>query len=296
MTLFRVTERSIASNVLAGLQGNITRLGDTQQRLSNGKSVARPSDSPTGTVAAMQYRSDIAITQQYGRNSDDGLGWLGSADTALTTVVEDVHRVRELVLQGMSAGAGSSPAARGSLATEIDNIREAIIGQANATYLDRPIFGGTTAGTLAYQSDGTYMGDDGVVQRSVSNNMKVRVDTSGPGVFGTGTNQIFAVLSDIADHLRNDYTGLSGDLTRLDNATVTLQSGLSDVGARYNQLTNMRQISDDRVLDLTTQLSDVEDIDLPKTLTDLQLQQTAYQAALAAGARVVQPSLMDFLR
>jgi flagellar hook-associated protein 3 FlgL len=68
------------------------------------------------------------------------------------------------------------------------------------------------------------------------------------------------------------------------------------VGARYNQLTQARQAADDKVLSLTSQLSDVEDIDLPKTLTDLQLQQTAYQAALAAAGRVVQPSLVDFLR
>jgi flagellar hook-associated protein 3 FlgL len=50
------------------------------------------------------------------------------------------------------------------------------------------------------------------------------------------------------------------------------------------------------VLDLRAQLSNVEDIDLPKTITELALQQTAYQAALAATAKVIQPSLVDFLR
>jgi flagellar hook-associated protein 3 FlgL len=297
VTLFRVTERSIASNVLTGLQGNITRLSQTQERLSNGKLISKPSDSPTGTVAAMQYRTEIAMTKQYGRNADDGIGWLGTADTALTTVVEQVHRVRELVLQGMSAGSASSPAARSALATEIDNIRAAMIGHANSTYLDRPIFGGTTAGALAYDIDGNYVGDTGTVERRVADNMKVRVDTVGVDIFGTGSNQLFAVLKNIADNLRGGQTGvLGGDLDRLDVATTTLQSGLSGVGARYNQLTRMRQVADNRVLDLSKQLSDIEDIDLPQTLTELQLQQTAYQAALAAGARVVQPSLMDFLR
>ena len=58
----------------------------------------------------------------------------------------------------------------------------------------------------------------------------------------------------------------------------------------------MQQFADDRVDALTSQLSDVEDIDLPKTISDMQLQQVAYQAALAASAKVVQPSLVDFLR
>jgi flagellar hook-associated protein 3 FlgL len=58
----------------------------------------------------------------------------------------------------------------------------------------------------------------------------------------------------------------------------------------------MKQSAQDRLLSVTSQLSDVEDVDLPKTIMDMQLQQTSYQAALAAAAKVIQPSLIDFLR
>ena len=58
----------------------------------------------------------------------------------------------------------------------------------------------------------------------------------------------------------------------------------------------MQQSADGKVDALTTQLSEVEDIDLPKTVSDMQMQQVAYQAALQAAAKVVQPSLVDFLR
>ena len=51
-----------------------------------------------------------------------------------------------------------------------------------------------------------------------------------------------------------------------------------------------------RLIELTSQRSEMEDIDLPNTIMELQLQQTAYQAALAATARVIQPSPVDFLR
>ena len=49
-------------------------------------------------------------------------------------------------------------------------------------------------------------------------------------------------------------------------------------------------------LRLSTSLSNVENADLPKVIVDLQMQQTAYQASLAATSRVMQPSLLDFLR
>ncbi len=296
MTAFRVTERSIATNVLVGLQGNLSRLGDIQQRLSSGKQISKPSDSPTGTVAAMQYRGDLATAKQYSRNAGDGLGWLGTADSTLTNVMGQVQRVRELVLEGMSNGAGGSPDARAAIATEVDQLHDATVGLANTRYGDRPIFGGTTTGSAAYDPTGSYLGDAGVVQRSVGDNVKVQVATPGTAVFGTGSNQLFKIMSDIASDLRTNPSALSGDLDRLDAATTTLKTVQSSVGARYNQVTQMQQFANDKIDSLTSQLSDVEDIDLPQTISDMQMQQVAYQAALAAGAKVVQPSLIDFLR
>ena len=296
MTAFRVTQRAIATNILVGLQGNLGRLGDIQQRLSSGKQISKPSDSPTGTVAAMQYRGDLTTANQYVRNSDDGLGWLGTADAALGNIMTEVQRTRELALQGMSNGSAGSPDARAAIATEVDQLHAATIGLANTRYGDRPIFGGTTASPSAYDTTGTYLGDSGVVQRSVGDNVKVAVADPGTTVFGTGSNQLFTVMSDIASDIRTNPSALQGDLDRLDAATTIVKAVQSSVGARYNQVTQMQQFANDKVDNLTSQLSDVEDIDLPKTISDMQLQQVAYQAALSAGAKVVQPSLVDFLR
>jgi flagellar hook-associated protein 3 FlgL len=293
MTGIRVTERSIATSVLAGLQNNIAKLADTQNKLSSGKQLQRASDAPGDAVMAMQYRSDLTNLQQYSRNADDGIGWLSTADNALTSGVTQLSRAKELVLSGMSSGSFGGPAA---LADEIDNIRDSLLGLANSTYLDRPVFGGTTNGSIAYQTDGTYVGDTGSVLRTASGSAKVRVDTTASDVFGTGNEQVFTLLTTIAADLRGDGTGLPNDLTNLNKATTTMQAGLSSVGARSNRLSQLQSYADSRVVDLTNQVSTVEDIDLPKTITELTLQQTAYQAALAATAKVVQPSLVDFLR
>jgi len=299
MVSIRVTERSIATNVLANLQSNIAKLGDTQNRLSSGKQLTKASDAPGDAVLAMQYRSDVKNMQQYSRNADDGIGWLSTADTALTSAVEQVNRAKELVLTGMSSGSASVQGARESIALEVDNIRASVLNLANTQYLDRPVFGGTTTGQIAYNDDGTYAGDHGQVLRTVSPSAKIRVDTEadGPdGVFGTGNTQIFDLLTKISKDLRTDPTQLEDDLDKLNQASTTMQAGLSSVGARVNRLTQLQNYADSRVIDLTNQVSTVEDIDLPKTITELTLQQTAYQAALAATAKVVQPSLVDFLR
>jgi flagellar hook-associated protein 3 FlgL len=130
----------------------------------------------------------------------------------------------------------------------------------------------------------------------VGTNTKVAVNVDGRTVFGDGNESIFNVLAEIATKLESNPEALKVELDRLDTRAATIRNGLSTVGARTNQMERMRQAATDMAANVTNSLSDVEDIDLPQTITELQLQQTAYQAALAAGARVVQPSLVEFLR
>jgi flagellar hook-associated protein 3 FlgL len=234
--------------------------------------------------------------QQYARNADDGIGWLSTLDSTLSSATTLISRARDLTVQGLSSGSGSADSNK-ALAAEIDQIKSSLIGYANTKYLDRPVFGGTTGGDVAYDDTGTYVGDTGQTLRTVAPNVKVRVDTSGPDAFGSGNTQVFAVLQSISDNLKAGNTdGLSADLKNLDGAGDLVKNALSEVGARYNRVTQMKQSAQDRLLSVTSQLSDVEDVDLPKTIMDMQLQQTSYQAALAAAAKVIQPSLIDFLR
>jgi len=297
----RVTHNSIAANVLANLQGNINRLGETQQRLASGKQISKPSDSPAATVSVMELRSEIAASKQYARNADDGLGWLNTADSALQSTSELITRARSLVLQGMSTGA-QGPEARAALADEIREIRSALLSVANTNYIDRPVFGGTTDVSQAYTADPldptivTFTGNHQDVVRTVGTNTKVAVNIDGSDVFGEGVNSIFATLDDVMTKLGGTGAGLGDELNEIDGFASATRIALSTVGARTNQMERMRQAADDAVLNVSKMLSEVEDIDLPQTITELQLQQTAYQAALAAGARVVQPSLIDFLR
>jgi flagellar hook-associated protein 3 FlgL len=297
MSAGRVTESSIHTAVLSNLQRSIQKGQKIQEQLSSGKVINRPSDSPTGTVTSMQLRGDKRLEQQYGRNADDGMGWLDTIQGTLSSTSTLVNRARDLTVQGLNSGSNDA-GSNAALADEIDQIKKSMIGYSNTQYLGRPVFGGTTAGDNAYDpTSGAYVGDDGQTTRTVGANSKVRVDATGPETFGTGDTQIFSVLQGISDDLRAGNTdGLSDKLKKLDTASDLMKNTLSDVGARYNRISDMKQSAQDRLLSVTSQLSDVEDVDLPKTIMDMQLQQTAYQAALAASAKVIQPSLIDYLR
>jgi flagellar hook-associated protein 3 FlgL len=294
----RVTQRSIATHTLAGLQGNLSRMAEIQQQLSSGKQISRPSDSPTGTVAAMQMRGEIRDNEQWSRNAADGIGWLGTIDQALTSSMASARRARDLTLTGLNSGALSANAAE-ALAAEVDQIREGLMGFANTRYLDRPVFGGTTGGAQAYDASGTYVGPavSPPILRTVGANATVRVDQTGPEVFGPAGADVFKVLDDISAALRSgNQAALSTGLGDFDTAMNRISGKLAEVGAGYNRLEQMQSAADDRVISLKTSLSDVEDIDLPATIVELNLAQVAQQAALAATQRVITPSLADFLR
>jgi flagellar hook-associated protein 3 FlgL len=296
MAFGRVTESSIHTAVLQNLQRSISKGQKIQEQLSSGKTINRPSDSPTGTVTSMQLRGETQANQQYARNADDGMGWLNTLQSALDSSSTVVNQVRDLTVQALNAGSNDTQSNE-AMPTAIDQFKSTLIGIANTKYLDRPVFGGTSTSQVAYNDDGTFAGNTTGTTRTVGAGAKVRVDASGPEAFGSGNTQLFQVLTDISAHIRSgDSDALSDSLKNLDTAANSLKSTLSDVGARYNRVEQMKQSANDRLLSVTSQLSEVEDVDLPKTIMDMQLQQTSYQAALAASAKVIQPSLIDFLR
>jgi flagellar hook-associated protein 3 FlgL len=290
----RVTQRSISASSSANLQHNLLRMQRLQEQLSSGRQLGRPSDSPTGTVSALRLRADLRRGEQLVRNANDGIGWLATADTTLTQGLEALGRVRELALRGRNAAMGDED--RAAIATEVEGLRDHLLALANTTYLGRPIFSGTSAAPAAYDATGTYQGDTGAISRTVLDGVSVQVNVTGPEVFGPAGADVFAVLTDLADHLRLDPAQLDGDVTAIDARMLDLKTGLAQVGARYHQVETMRDRTEGARLDAQNALAEVESVDLPKAITELKLQEVAYQAALAATARVIQPSLVDFLR
>src|SRR5438105_5678025 len=191
---FRVTESTISGLTLANLQTNLAHMQQIQEELSSGRRVNRASDSPTDAAAAMQYRATIKGAEQFSRNVDDGIAWLGVADNTITSMLPQIQRARDLLLQGMNAATGTD--GRAALADEVHELRESLIGTANTSYLGRYIFGGTAVTTApgqpakpspAYLTDGTWNGNQNSVVRTMGPGVDVGVNVSGTTVFGDPT-------------------------------------------------------------------------------------------------------------
>lgn len=297
----RVTPSATRQQVVSSLQASLARLQATQDQISSGKRLGKPSDSPTDTATAMSLRSDSLRNEQLQRAMDDGAGWLASADSALMQSGPLLQRARQLVLAGTNDT--NTADERSAMAAELDQLRSSLLDVANTRYLGRAVFAGTQDTENAYASSGAYLGNTTAVERRITTGPdRLEVSIVGPQAFST----LFAdpsdpagagVLQRLSDALRSgDKTAMEQGLSDLDAASSTLRTSQSIIGSRTTRLESVRSVSETAATRASVQLSTVEGIDLAKALTDLSVQQTAYQAALQATAKVVQPSILDFLR
>lgn len=293
----RITQRAVALTSLQGLNRNLDAVGKLQQQLTSGRLINAPSDSPTGTNKAMQTRGDQAAVAQQGRNLADARNWLDQTDSTLQNMLDTTRKVRDLTVQGLNSGAQSDVAQK-ALATEVTSLREGLLSLANVSIQGRPLFGGVTSGGKAYDAAGGWVGDAAApVTRRVSDTEKIRVDMTGPEAFGPTTKDLFKIVQSIADDLVSGVPGaLDNHLADLDVVMNSMSSAVADVGTRASRVERLTLINSDRAISLTQQLGETENIDLPNTIMRLQMQQVGYEAALAATAKALQPTLMDYLR
>ena len=296
MAITRITQNMMSARSNLSLQTALNRLSRTQEELTTGRVLNRPSDSPADTTSAMRLRSKLADQDQYSRNISNGLGWLSSIDTALQSTLSTVNRASDLTVQALN-GANQSPQARNAIAAEVDQLRQSLVSTANTTYLGRPVFGGLTAGAVAYDPTGAYVGTPGTLDRTIAPGIKVPVNVDGPTAFGPAGADLFQDLTDLSNALRlGDMTTVQAKLTSLQTAHSRVTTTLADVGVRYDRLEKADQTILDSRLQMSTALSDLENVDIAEATMNLKMQELAYQTALASTARLVQPSLSDFLR
>ena len=298
----RITQGMNQRHVLADLQRVQERLSQAQSQVSSGKRVEKPSDDPLAAARATRLQADLDATDAFSTTVEESKSWLDASDAALTSLTSVVQRVRELTVQG--ANGATSDAARQSIKAQVDQLIEEAKTTLNSAYDGRYIFSGTATDQPPYTTatGDAYQGDANPVLRQIGPGVTVQVNVTADDALST----LLPALRTLSTHLgANDVASLgtsdlaalgSTDLKAVDAGLDTIVGVQAQIGAITNRVTAAGQRLND-LSDVTTiLLSNTQDADLPKALTDLSAQQTALQAALRGGASLIQQSLMDFLR
>jgi flagellar hook-associated protein 3 FlgL len=294
----RVTNSMTIRSTLRDLSQGLARMQETNQRITSGRQNLRPSDDPTMTSVAMTVRGELRRNEQMTREFDDAKNWIDAADTALIGTLDGLRTANDLAIQAGNSGT-LQPQARAAIAQQIRAIRSELLASANSKVAGRSLFNGTAAGD-AYDANGQYLGDNGSVTRDLAPSLTVTVNSTGPTIFGTNGGSpgtVFDVLDRMATAVSmGNSADLAAEQTNLGTATDRVNSALADIGVRGARLDSIKERHEDDRLRLTTQLSAVEDVDIVDALIKSKEQEASYQASLQVAAKIIPPSLMDFLR
>jgi flagellar hook-associated protein 3 FlgL len=281
--------------------GNVTEsLSKWQQQLSSGKRINTAEDDPYGASQATSLHSRLADNAQYQKNISDSQAWTSTADSALGNVTDVLQRARELVVE--AANGTESQSSLNAISSELTQLKGSLQAQANSTYNGRYIFGGTATNAQPYTSN-SYSGNALPVQRQIGDGQTVNIGISGPSAFGTtaagppATQNVFDAFDSIISDLNSGNTTALGSsaLASLDSALTTAGNARTTVGAMSNRLDTQSSFLSAQQLSLKSVLSNTEDADTAQVAVAFSQSETAYQAALQAGAKIIQPTLLDFL-
>lgn len=299
----RVTTQMAVNNLVGNLNRSFGRMARYQQELSSGSRLNSLSDDPAAVERSLSLRSELRNIEQFQKNIDDGTGWLELSEATLSELETLFVEARGLAVQGASDTYDSQQ--RGALADQIDQFLEHAVSLSESRYRGRYIFAGTQTGDPPYSSTRDQAGKvisldpagdaTGSIEREVADGIVMQVNVPGDSVY-EGSLNAFDVLIDLRDALAdNDVNEVRASLTSLAEMREKISSVRGEIGARVNRMELTRNVLDRVTTEMTTILSEDEDVDLTSTIVNLQQEQDVFQAALASGNSVIPQSLMDFI-
>ncbi len=292
----RVTQSMLSNNMLRNLSTSYNKMGKLQDQLNTGKKVNRPSDDPVVVMKGMGYRMQVDKVATFQKNLGEVNNWLDSSDDALDGVGQVLHRAQELVTNAANTGA-MTPEDREKIKIELNQLREQIKNLANTKVGDKYIFSGTKTDTPVYGENGfptdqaTLDAFDKTVEIEVFDGVSLNVNSNAAAMF-KDIDDLFEELENIGD----DGAGFSDALSKIDKQMDAVLTARADIGARSNRAELMHNRLEMQEGAAKKQQSENEDIDYEKVITEMITQESIHRAALSVGARIIQPSLVDFLR
>lgn len=309
----RVTNNMMIANMTRNLQTNIRRLAKTELQYNTGKRIHKPSDDPVGITRTLKLKADISELHQFKKNVQDALSWVENTEDTVIGYTEVLKRLRDLTEQGANGVLTDEETKK--IKSEVAELKQQIISQGNTAYSGNYIFSGKNTDTKLFDENGNYtMGLDAAkpgvtdvhtIKFQIGVGETININTLGTSLFEIGTTApgegnkagIITLVEKIEGLLDSGNTAaLTNELDTIDKHIDKALSIRGDIGARVNRLELIVNRIEDDVINLRGLQSKIEDIDQAETAIQLMNEENVYRASLQVGARIIQPTLLDFLR
>ncbi len=297
----RVTLETIINSTLLNVQRSTSNLSKLQEQISTGKKVNRPSDAPAGARRILNIRSEDFRLDQYASNVQTATQSINFSSSILQNTADMLQRIQELTMQGVNATTDQN--GRNAIASEIDQLVESILQNANSTRSGRYIFAGTATKTVPFEvtrnSNGeisavTYKGNREKIEYPIGPGTTVQVNQTGNEVFID--NKLFSSIINIRNSLASGtVVSAQYELDNLDNAHNSVLNSISKAGGIASTLELTGNRITDTKLSLTEILATTESADITELVLKLTEQENIFQASLASSSILFNTSILDYL-
>lgn len=303
----RISTSTIYQQGAARISDVQTNLVKTQQQLSTGRRILTPADDPVAAARALDVTQSQSVNAQYATNRQAAVSSLTAVDNTLASVTSVLQDAKTLTV---NAGNGSlSNSDRSSLATQLSSDLDQLLGLANTTDgIGNYLFSGYQTGTQPFVKTATgaqYNGDQGQRQVQVDSSRQMAVSDSGQAIFQANHQDIFKTLTDLVTLLQtpvvtaadaaNLTAGLATANGNIDQSLDNVLTVRASVGARLKELDSLDSAGSNRDIQYSQTLSQLQDVDYAKAISQLTQQQTTLQAAQQSFVKISGLSLFNYL-
>ncbi|AOH57115.1 flagellar hook-associated protein FlgL [Peribacillus muralis] len=291
----RVTQSMLTNNMLTNLSGSYEKMAKLQEQVSSQKKFSKPSDDPVAAMMGMGYRTNLNQIGQYQSNISEATNWIDSTDDTISEAVSTMQRIREITVQG-SNGTYEGDQSK-NISEEIKQLKEHLITLGDTQIGGKYIFNGQDTNvkpSSVKDANGNIVYGKGDINLEVFSGISLKINTDGSKVFGEALANGGSIDKTIA--ALESGGDVTSTLKGLDETINTFLGMQAQVGARQNRIELMTDRLKQQEVFATSILSKNEDVDIEKAIMDLTTQESIHSAALSIGAKIMQPSLLDFLR
>ncbi len=293
----RITQNILYNTYVSDMMRRQASIYETTLQLSTGKKVNKPADDPVNASKILSSRSLLSTYGQYAKNIDSGLAYLSISEQTLAGVKDLISKVQETAVSEATGTADAT--SRANAATLAGDLYDQLLSLANTSYDGKRIFGGYETGAAPFDQTGAYSGDANRQSIRIGEGNYVTIGVNGGEVFkGAGGGvDIFQTVTDLVTALgANDQAGIQASIGGLDAAFSQVSNAVADIGGKVTRLTDAQTGLSRLTVELKAMISGLEDADLTKVMTELQMNQVALQAAMTSAGNVFNVNIFDYLK
>ena len=303
----RVTSGMTANNAVYNLNQGQNVLNTLQEEVSSGSVVNQPSDNPLTTRQLLDLQDQINSGKQTTSNITKGTLMLNVTNTALTGMMDIMGQVKTAAASALNGG---TPTSIASATNNLTQLKAQLVDFANTQNGNQFVFGGFK-NSPPFDAAGNFSGTNDALNVQITSGSQVSTNVSGGNLLRGGTppvavgsgataggspvdilGSIDALITAISS---GNTAGISDGIKNMATAGDQIAAAQTDVAGRLVRLTNAQTMITNNQNTLENAYGDMQNVDLAKAGVELSQQTTAFNASLAATAKITQLSLLNYM-